>query len=447
MSLKVNWYFPSFFVPPRATLSHRPTIFGCLSPIPSPINGHQDMDATAHTAPAPPPSEPAVVPARPRLLVVDDDEMNRDVLTQRLTAQNFDVASAANGHEGLERLRKETFDLVLLDMVMPVMEGYEVLQAMKADERLMHVPVIMISALDELDSVARCIEIGADDYLPKPFKPVLLQARIRSCLEKKQLRDQERSTFAALVESQKHLATELSEAAAYVRSLLPEPMEGLVTTDWRFITSTSLGGDSFGYYWLDDDHLAMYLLDVCGHGVGAALLSISAMNVLRSQALPSTDFKNPGAVLEGLNEAFQMEKQGNMYFTIWYGVFNKAKRKITYARGGHPPAILLTGDTRDTALAQELKSPGMVIGSMPGLPYRTATADLGAFAQMYLFSDGVYELSKPDGTMWDFDEFVKCLINPPANGESELDAILKTAQTVQGGTAFEDDFSMVKFNF
>src|SRR6185295_8713667 len=144
-------------------------------------------------------------------------------------------------------------------------------------------------------------------------------------------------------------------------------------TDWRFITSTSLGGDSFGYHWLDEEHFAMYLLDVCGHGVGAALLSISAMNVLRSGSLPNTDFREPGAVLTGLNNVFQMERQNNMYFTIWYGVFNKTSRQIVFARGGHPPAILLTGETRETAKIIELKAPGMVIGSMPGLKFRTGT--------------------------------------------------------------------------
>jgi sigma-B regulation protein RsbU (phosphoserine phosphatase) len=305
----------------------------------------------------------------------------------------------------------------------------------------------MISGLDDLDSVAKCIELGADDYLPKPFKPVLLRARINACLEKKLLREQERAAHEALVESQKHLAAEIAEAEKYVRSLLPEPLPGPIQTDWRFIVSTTLGGDSFGYHWLDGDHFAMYLLDVCGHGVGAALLSISAMNVLRSQSLPNTDFKNPGAVLTGLNDTFQMDRQNNMYFTIWYGVFNKATRKIIFARGGHPPAILLTGDSQETAKPVELKAPGMVIGSMPGINYKTATADVGVFAKLFLFSDGVYEIAHKDGTMWEFSDFVAKLVRTPAAGVSEMDVALREARAVQGCEAFDDDFSMVKFVF
>jgi len=126
-----------------------------------------------------------------RILVVDDNEINRDVLSRRLVRQGFTPISAQNGREALERLRAEPFDLVLLDILMPEMNGYQVLDELKRDPVLRHVPVIMISALDEIDSVVRCIEIGAEDYLPKPFNPVLLRARIGASLEKKRLRDRE----------------------------------------------------------------------------------------------------------------------------------------------------------------------------------------------------------------------------------------------------------------
>src|SRR5436309_2947435 len=111
-----------------------------------------------------------------------------------------------------------------------------------------------------------------------------------------------------------------------------------VTADWRFIPSSQLGGDAFGYHWPDPDHFAVYLLDVCSHGVGAALLSISVMNVLRSQSLPDADFRNPGEVLSSLNRTFPMERQNNLYFTMWYGVFNRPACQLSYASGGHPPA-------------------------------------------------------------------------------------------------------------
>ncbi len=126
----------------------------------------------------------------PAILVVDDNEDNCYTLTRRLKRQGYDnVATAGHGREALELLAARPFDLVLLDVMMPDMNGYEVLETMKADPALHGIPVVMISALDEVDSVARCIELGADDYLAKPFDPTLLRTRVRDCLEKKRLRD------------------------------------------------------------------------------------------------------------------------------------------------------------------------------------------------------------------------------------------------------------------
>jgi two-component system sensor histidine kinase/response regulator len=132
------------------------------------------------------------------VLVVDDDPGNRDVLSRRLRWQGHDVTTASNGSDALQRMRKTPFDLVLLDIMMPDMDGYEVLGHIKSDERLLHIPVIMISALNDLQSVVRCIEAGAEDYLSKPFNPILLKARIDSCLEKKRCRDRETALFEQL---------------------------------------------------------------------------------------------------------------------------------------------------------------------------------------------------------------------------------------------------------
>jgi CheY-like chemotaxis protein len=128
----------------------------------------------------------------PALLVVDDNEDNRYTLVQRLRRLGYtNVVTAIDGRGALERLGTQDFDLVLLDVMMPELNGYEVLERIRADDRLRHVPVIMISAVDQVESVVRCIELGAEDYLPKPFNPVILRARVVTCLEKKRLRDQE----------------------------------------------------------------------------------------------------------------------------------------------------------------------------------------------------------------------------------------------------------------
>lgn len=132
------------------------------------------------------------------LLVVDDIEANRDVLSRRLRRHGHSVATAEDGRIALDRLRAEPFDLVLLDIMMPEIDGFEVLRRMKSDEQLRHIPVIIISALNELDAVARCIEMGAEDYLSKPFNPTLLKARTHACLEKKWSRDRESQLYTQL---------------------------------------------------------------------------------------------------------------------------------------------------------------------------------------------------------------------------------------------------------
>ena len=138
-------------------------------------------------------SAPDQLPPAPRghVLVVDDNELNRSLLSSRLKMQGLSPETAANGQAALELMRAQPFDLVLLDIMMPSMNGYQVLEHMKADAALRHLPVIIISALDQLESVVRCIELGADDYIPKPFNPTLLKARVSALLEKKRLHDQQ----------------------------------------------------------------------------------------------------------------------------------------------------------------------------------------------------------------------------------------------------------------
>lgn len=390
--------------------------------------------------------KPAPTPGH--ILVVDDNEGNRDMLTRQLVRQGHTAASAANGQLALDRLRAEPFDLVLLDMMMPVLDGYATLDAIKSDPALRHLPVIMISALDELASVVRCIERGAEDFLPKPFNPTLLRARIGAGLEKKRFRDQERTYIKTIEETQARLQSELTEAENYVRSILPPPgLSRDIPVDWRLIPSTELGGDSFGYHWIDDDHFALYLLDVCGHGVGAALLSVTAINVLRNGALPGVDFREPGAMLTALNEAFLMEKQNDMYFTIWYGVWQPSTRTLRYSTAGHPPALLVTDSSgrSATAAVEPLKAAGMILGGMSGMVYKTFTREIAGPARLYIVSDGTFEITLSSGKLWPADAFHAFFTEPPRTGESDLDRLYAYVRELGGGGPLDDDFSIVRF--
>ncbi len=242
------------------------------------------------------------------------------------------------------------------------------------------------------------------------------------------------------------LKAELAEAAEYVRSLLPLPLSEPVPIDSRFIPSQQLGGDCFDYYWLDDDNLAIYLLDVSGHGSRAALLSVSVLNLLRARFLPGTDFYQPCQVLTALNHAIKMERQRNMYFTIWYGVYNQVQHQLIYSCAGHPPAILLSKEFQVQKLRTETSVP---IGMFPNIKYENAICQIEADSSLYIFSDGIYEINEPDGSMWSLDNFIDLLARCGPSDSFNLDQVLELVRQVCVKDTFHDDVSLlqVKFDF
>jgi sigma-B regulation protein RsbU (phosphoserine phosphatase) len=243
------------------------------------------------------------------------------------------------------------------------------------------------------------------------------------------------------------LETELAEAADYVRSLLPLPLVGSVTIESLFVPSAQLGGDCFDYYWIDDEHLAIYLLDVSGHGVGSALLSVSVLNILRSQSLPNTNFCQPAAVLKALNESFQMSKHGDKYFTILYCVFNRVNHQLVYSNAGHPPAVLIFGSDSSSIEVIKLESLDLPIGFLPGISFETAILEVAENSSLYIFSDGAYELLQPGGQIWGFDSFVNLLLTHNQTNNNHINQLLPEIISISGNENFDDDLSLLRVNF
>ena len=375
------------------------------------------------------------------ILIAEDDPSNLDILRRRIERYGYKATTTGDGASAWFELQNGNFDLVLLDMMMPAMDGFEVLKHLRSDPRLSLIPVLMISGVDQENSIARCIEAGADDYLMKPVNPVFLRARIGACLERKRLRDSEQRTHAALVESQSHLAEELAEASRYVSCLLPQPLSHpCVTARWHFQSCSQLGGDGFGYRWIDKDHWAFFLFDVCGHGVGAAMLSISILNVLRTLSLPETDFKSPQSVLKGLNVAFPMEAHNEQYFTCWYGVYSPSNRELRFGSAGHPPALCIEGSAWTP-----LRTQGPPIGCMDSAQYREDTRLLPPSCRLVVISDGVYELEKQDGTTATMEEFSTWYTNqgPDCDPAAAWEWARKTCVREK----LDDDFSIMELRF
>ena len=190
----------------------------------------------------------------------------------------------------------------------------------------------------------------------------------------------------------------------------------------------------------------MFLLDVSGHGVGSSLMSVSALNVLRSQALPRTDFREPGQVLAGLNAAFDMEHHDNKFFTIWYGVYRPRTRQLTFSGGGHPPALLLSGSPGQEVTLTQLDSQGPLIGMLPDMEFESQTVELAPAARLLIFSDGVFEIEQTSGEMWKFADFLQLIRSLPPD-EPLMDRLLQHCQTLHGSDQLTDDFSIVEVEF
>jgi sigma-B regulation protein RsbU (phosphoserine phosphatase) len=217
----------------------------------------------------------------------------------------------------------------------------------------------------------------------------------------------------------------------------PGAPSGPVTIDWKFVPSTQLAGDMFGYHWLDKKHLAIYLLDVSGHGVGSALLAVSAANVLAPNGMQGVDLRDPGAVVTRLNDMFQMDRQDGKYFTIWYGVYEPKGRTLAYCNAGHPPALLSSGGE-----LHQLEAESPAVGMMPEMPYDTKTITAAPGARLVVFSDGIFEVEQTGGEMWPWTDFVARLGGEMGSAHL-IERHLEYVRALGGSDSLADDFSML----
>jgi len=246
------------------------------------------------------------------------------------------------------------------------------------------------------------------------------------------------------VDREAELQRDLEKARAYVQSILPPPVRtGDVRVDWFHCPSAALGGDAFGYGPLDRDHLVAYLVDVSGHGVEAAMHSVSVLNLMRQKALVGVDFRQPAQVLEGLNATFQMEEHGGLFFTVWYGVYSRPERLLRYGCAGHHPGILFALGSG----LQRLQTRGPMIGAVPGQHYRSAEARVPPGSMLYLFSDGAFEITTPEGRQLGMEEFLPLLGGEGAGTTGEAEGIYRAVRARARSGPLADDFSVLAISF
>ena len=333
--------------------------------------------------------------------------------------------------------------VILQDLVMPEIDGLQLVKFFRANPGTRDTPLVVLSSKEEPITKAKAFALGANDYLVKLPDKLEVVARVRyhsrgyiNLLERNE-------AYRALAEKQRELAAEVNRAARYVQSLLPAPLtSGPVSVDWKFVPSTQLAGDMFGYHWIDQEHFAIYLLDVSGHGVGSALLAVSAANVLSAERTAGRGPRDPGQVMTKLNEMFQMDRQDGKYFTIWYGVYRPADRTFAYCNAGHPPALLhANGVVQPTRSGRARRRNG----AGPALRHSHDAVPGGS--RLLVYSDGVFEIEKPDGQMWQFTDFVE-RITPELAGDGDLiERHLAFCRGMCKTEVLGDDFSMVEVRF
>lgn len=375
----------------------------------------------------------------PQILIIDDDSTTQLLLERTLVMQGYDITLASDGEEGLIKAKTIRPALIICDWIMPRKNGLEVCNRIKSTPELSTTFFILLTSLDSVDDRVKGLDAGADDFLCKPIEMNELKARVRAGLRLHQLSKD--------LENQKHLLeAELAEAAEYVSTILPEPLQHpSLSIDACFVPSRQLGGDSFDYFWLDDRHLVFYLLDVSGHGLRASLPSLSVINLLRSRGLYNVDYCQPNTVLHGLNQTFQMSDRNDKYFTIWYGVYDRENRCLTYSSAGHPPAILL--ESRAVNIEQRLKTPGVPVGMFPDIEYVNASCKIAANSSLYVFSDGIYEIEPQNNSHWGLDRLINLLKKYQQTPERDLKRLLQYVRTWHPNFQFEDDLSILQIDF
>ncbi|MCX7737768.1 MAG: SpoIIE family protein phosphatase [Candidatus Kapabacteria bacterium] len=370
------------------------------------------------------------------ILIIDDSPNNLELAGSILESVGYDVVPVSSGAEALQILAYIRPDLILLDIMMPEMDGIEVCKRIKQIENIKDIPIIFLTALSETEDIIKAFKTGGVDYITKPFFKEEFIARIKNHIDLYHSKKK-------VTEYMKRIDSELNRAAEYISSLLPKPLrQNNISADYYFKPSIALGGDVLGYHFVDEDNLALYLLDVSGHGVGAALHSVSIINSIRFQNLSGTDFKSPKEVLAGLNKIYQMTKHNNHFFTLWYGCLNLNNYELKYSSAGHPPAILINKNNVSNFLSVD----NFIIGGINDYCYEDKTLQLFPGDSLYIFSDGAFEIKNEISGYRDIEDLRHFLITNRDDNASELSLLYNYQISYINDKILPDDFSILKIN-
>ncbi len=384
----------------------------------------------------------------PVLLVVDDDPDILRVVRFYLTKQKYRVHTAESGREALGVLERERdVELILSDVMMPEMSGLDLLMAVRADTRFSDIPVILISAEGETSKKVAGLNLGADDFITKPFNFDELMARVKNHIRLRRLQQevviasrQVLQANAMLQHQNDRFLQDLEAARSLQMSLMPDslPNSDQVRLGARYLPAERLGGDFFDVVELDGgQRLGVLLADVCGHGITAAFITAMTKIAFQSVCYASRD---PAVVLEQMNRELTANLS-NGFVTVFYGVYDLTDRSFTYASGGHPPVLL---QRRTTHEILELRPQETFLGCFEPVAFRADTIQLRPGDRLLFYTDGLFESQRgPD------DEFgmerVRAYLQQEQAREIQplLDGLVEALMDFLAGAPVEDDITVV----
>jgi sigma-B regulation protein RsbU (phosphoserine phosphatase) len=374
------------------------------------------------------------------ILAVDDTPTNITLLAG-LLGEQYRVKAATSGAKALELAAANPPDLILLDIMMPGLSGYDVLERLRADVKLRHIPVIMISAVDEIESVIRCIELGAEDYLPKPFNPTLLRTRVNASLEKKRLRDD-------IVRHLDQIEDELRAAREIQLSMVPldfgaptpkHPVDIFATLE----PAREIGGDLYDFFWGEDGRLYFVVADVSGKGAPAALFMARIKTMTRLVAMlyraPAGGVVEPGRIMARINEDLCLDNRQDMFVTVFFGVLDPATAMLTFCNAGHQSPYLISAGGKVHAIEGPR---GIPLGISGNYQYGTGTRQLTQGECLFIFTDGVTEAMDPNGTFFT-DARLQQILAPLAGAPARavVSEVIASVRDFAAGAAQADDIA------
>jgi len=361
-----------------------------------------------------------------RILIVDDVRANVDVLVEALRNESK-LSVALNGESALRSVEKNPPDLVLLDIMMPDIDGYEVCRRIRANPASREIPVMFLSALEDVKNKAQGFEAGGNDYLTKPFELLEVKARVRSLLEAKAYSDSVKEKIASELRIAKEIqlgilpadiTTVGSQAGLDVHALLEPAKE--------------VGGDLYEVLQTEDGKLVIVLGDVSGKGIPASLFMAVTMTLVRTLARSAGD---PGTLLRQVNDALARQNPRNMFVTVFCALYDPQSHELTYASAGHPPPVRIH---QDAAEFLALK-PGMVAGVFPGLTAENQSVTLQPGDAIVTYTDGVNEAFDAAGEMFGDDRLRQDLDHTGLTQAAELTAHLLDAVRQHAGEHPQSD--------